>query len=276
VDCAPVTLTGRGRARDAPEKRTAGDNLDGYLFWTLSVIAAVLVGMSKGGVPVASMLSVPIMAQVMSPVVAAGILLPIYVASDIFGLYAYRRSFNRRVVVIVVAGATLGVAVGWATAAVVSVAIVTLVIGLIGAVFAVSILLRRRVQVAPRPARVAPGLFWGAVAGFTSFVSHSGAPPYQVYTLPLGMDKAMFAGTTTVAFAIINAIKLIPYYQLGQLNVGNLQIAAVLAVPAIIAVFAGVWLVRWLPERLFFQLITWTLLAISLRMIWTGVAGWMA
>ena len=45
--------------------------------------------------------------------------------------------------------------------------------------------------------RVAPGLFWGTIAGFTSFVSHSGGPPYQVYTLPLGMKKAVYAGTVS-------------------------------------------------------------------------------
>jgi uncharacterized protein len=120
---------------------------------------------------------------------------------------------------------------------------------------------------------VAPGLFWGAVTGFTSFVSHAGAPPYQVYTLPLGMQKAVFAGTSTIAFAVINAVKLVPYYALGQLNLGNLKVAAVLAVPAAIAVFAGVRLVKWLPEKLFFQLVTWALLLISLKLIWDGVRG---
>ncbi len=86
---------------------------------------------------------------------------------------------------------------------------------------------------------MAPGLFWGTITGFTSFVSHSGGPPYQVYTLPLGMPKAMFAGTSTIAFAYVNAIKLIPYWALGQINLGSLGIAVWLAVPASLAVFGG-------------------------------------
>jgi hypothetical protein len=112
------------------------------------------------------------------------------------------------------------------------------------------------------------------MTGFTSFVSHAGAPPYQVYTLPLGMQKAVFAGTSTIAFAVINAVKLVPYYALGQLNPGNLKLAAVLAVPAAaLAVFAGVRLVNFMPEKLFFRLVTWALLAISLKLIWDGAAG---
>jgi uncharacterized membrane protein YfcA len=87
------------------------------------------------------------------------------------------------------------------------------------------------------------------------------------------MQKAVFAGTSTIAFAVINAVKLVPYYALGQLNMGNLKVAAVLAIPAAIAVFAGVRLVKWLPEKLFFQLVTWALLLISLKLIWDGAGG---
>ena len=111
------------------------------------------------------------------------------------------------------------------------------------------------------------------VTGFTSFVSHAGAPPYQVYTLPLGMAKAVFAGTSTIAFAVINAVKLIPYYALGQLGLENLEMAAVLSVPAVIAVFAGVWAVKVMPEKLFFRLVTWALMLISLKLVWDGLHG---
>jgi uncharacterized protein len=150
---------------------------------------------------------------------------------------------------------------------------VTLLVGVIGVAFALNLILKRVVVAEPREPEVAPGLFWGAVTGFTSFVSHAGAPPYQVYTLPLGLTKAVFAGTSTIAFTVINAVKLVPYYALGQLNLDNLKTAAVLALPAVIAVFAGVGLVRRMPEELFFRLVTWALLAISLKLIWDGAQG---
>jgi uncharacterized protein len=242
-------------------------------FWAAAVVAASLVGMGKGGVPIVGMLAVPVMALVMNPVMAAGMLLPVYVVSDVFGLYAYRHAFDRRVLAIMLPGAVVGIAVGWATASVVPEAAVTLLVGLIGLAFALNLIIKRAVVAEPKRPEVAPGLFWGAVTGFTSFVSHAGAPPYQVYTLPLGLTKAVFAGTSTIAFAVINAVKLVPYYALGQLNLGNLQMAAVLAVPAVIAVFAGVRLVNVMPERLFFRLVTWALLAISVKLIWDGVQG---
>ena len=247
--------------------------MEDFAFWALAGLAAVLVGLSKGGLPIVGILSVPLMSLVMSPVMAAGLLLPIYVISDMFGLWAYRHAYNKRVLAIMVPAMTIGVGVGWATASIVSEAWVTLVMGVIGAAFALNLLIRRGPVRTAKAADIAPGVFWGIAAGFTSFVSHSGGPPYQVYVLPLKLEKAVFAGTATIAFACINAIKLIPYYALGQLSFASLEKAAILAVPASMAVFAGVWLVKVIPEKLFFQLISWALLAISIKLIWDGARG---
>lgn len=235
-------------------------------FWAVAVIAALLVGLSKGGLPMLGSLAVPVMALSISPVVAAGLLLPVFVVSDMFGLWAWRGSFNARVLRIVIPGAVAGIAIGWATASYVPEAAVRLLIGVIGLVFAANALLRPGSEGPPREAKVAPGLFWGTLTGFTSFVSHSGAPPWQVYTLPLRMEKTIFAGTSTIAFAIINAVKLLPYYALGQLGTGNLKLAALLTLPALAGVALGVRLTRLLPPKLFFRFVIWALLIISLKL----------
>ncbi|MES2665923.1 MAG: sulfite exporter TauE/SafE family protein [Pseudomonadota bacterium] len=246
--------------------------MDGGFFWVAAMIAAVLVGMGKGGMPVVGMLSVPVLSLVISPVAAAGLLLPVYVVSDVFGLYAYRAAYDRRVLAIMVPALTLGVGLGWATASVVPEAMVTVLVGVIGLAFALNLIWRRG-AVTPRPATVRPGVFWGAISGFTSFVSHAGGPPFQVYVLPLGLSKTVFAGTSTIAFAYVNAIKLIPYYALGQLSLANLEIAVLLMPAAAVSVFLGVRLVRWLPEAVFFKAVTWALLLISAKLIWDGAAG---
>lgn len=250
--------------------------MDGALFWSLAVLAAIVVGMGKGGMPVVGMLSVPILALVMNPVAAAGLLLPVYVVSDMFGLYAYRHAFDRRILAIMVPAMTLGVVLGYLTASVVSEDLVTLLIGLIGVAFALNLLLRSQTTAEPRRAAIVPGLFWGTITGFTSFVSHSGGPPFQVYTLPLGLRKTVFAGTSTIAFTYVNAIKLIPYYMLGTVNLVSLEKVLVLMPVAAVSVFAGVRLVKWLPEKLFFQLVSWALLLVSIKLIWDGAAWWTA
>lgn len=247
--------------------------MDGVWFWVCAVAAAMLVGMGKGGMPVVGMLGVPVLSLAISPVTAAGLLLPVYVLSDMFGLYAYRHAFDRRVLAILMVGVTVGVGLGWATASITPEWLVTTLVGVIGAVFAVRMLARRGAA-AQREARVAPGIFWGTLTGFTSFVSHSGAPPFQVYVLPLGLQKMVYAGTNTILFAYLNGIKLVPYWALGQFSPGNLKVAAALMPAAAVAVFAGVWLVKIVPEKLFFRVITWALLGVSIKLIWDGLAGW--
>ena len=247
--------------------------MEGPLFWSLAVLAAVLVGMSKGGLPVVGMLGVPVLSLALSPVTAAGLLLPVYVVSDWFGLYAYRREFDARVLKVMIPATTVGVGLGWATASIVPEWLVTGLVGLIGAGFALNAILQRGTEPPARPLNRKAGWFWGAATGFTSFVSHSGAPPYQVFVLPLRLSKMVFAGTSTILFAYVNAIKLVPYWFLGQLSAENLHVAALLLAPAALAVFLGVWLVRVVPTRLFFQIVVWALLLVSLRLIWEAVAA---
>lgn len=242
--------------------------------WILAVLAASAVGLSKGGLSMIGVMAVPLMSLVMSPVQAAGILLPVYVISDIGGLIAYRREFDRRVIATLLPGALLGIMLGWATAHLVPATRVELIVGLIGLAFALNALIRPRIAAGRvRRPRWGAGTFWGALTGYTSFVSHAGAPPYQVYVQPLALPTVVYAGTTTVFFAIVNAVKLIPYGMLGQLSLSNLHMAALLMVPAMISVWIGLKLVRIIPQKLFYSLITWALLLVSLRLIWSGIIG---
>lgn len=240
-------------------------------FWIAASVAAMLVGLSKGGLPGIGVLGVPVLALVISPVLAAGLLLPIYVVTDAFGLWAYRHSFDRRNLIILIPAMALGVLIGWATASIVPEPMVRIIVGVTGVSFCLNTWLRHDPAGAARPADVPRGLFWGTIAGFTSFVSHAGGPPYQVYTLPQRMDKLVFAGTTTILFAIVNLLKLGPYWAIGQLSPANLEAALFLLPPAVAATFAGFWLVKTIPQQGFFRLVYGTLFLVSLKLIYDGL-----
>jgi len=240
----------------------------GIFFYAVALIAAVLVGASKGGLPIVGMLGVPVLALATPPVHAAGLLLPIFVVTDLFGLWAYRREFDRRNLMILIPATTLGVAIGWATASIVSDRLVTLIVGLIGLSFSLNYWLRGRHAIEPHRADIPRGAFWGTVSGFTSFVSHAGAPPYQMYVLPQRLDKMIYAGTTTILFAVVNAVKLVPYWALGQLSLANLKTVVALFPFAVAATFAGVKLTRIIPPDIFYRLVIGALFLVSLKLIY--------
>ncbi|MBC7983980.1 MAG: sulfite exporter TauE/SafE family protein [Candidatus Obscuribacterales bacterium] len=233
----------------------------------VAALAALLIGLSKGGLSNVAVLGTPVLALVMPPVQAAALLLPIFVVSDMFGLWAYRREFDRRNLIILIPAAVLGIGIGWATASLVSDRMVGLVIGVIGVVFCLNAWRVRNVKVVPKRADVPRGVFWGTIMGFSSFVSHSGGPPYQVYVLPQQLPKTVFAGTTTITFAAVNAVKLLPYWALGQFNGTNVSTSILLMPIAIAGTFAGVRLVRVLPERGYFVFVHVMLLVVSIKLI---------
>src|SRR3546814_4823469 len=111
------------------------------------------------------MLSAPLLSLFISPVTAAALTLPIYVVSDIFGVYLYRRSFSRRNLAILTPACLAGVGVGWATFSVVSDRLVVLIIGTLGLLFCINAFFRRHRPVPPREADVPRGLVFGLLSG---------------------------------------------------------------------------------------------------------------
>ena len=243
------------------------------LFWLLAVLAAIFVGLGKGGLPVIAVLGVPTLSLVMPTIAAASLLLPVYIVSDIFALHAYRRDYDREVLKVSFIGMSVGVIVGWGTAHLLIEWVVTFLIGVMGASFALSLLWKRHVGVVFfEPLNYLKGYFWCSLAGFTSFISHNGGPPWQIFTLPLQLPKTVFVGTSVIAFSYCNAIKLIPYYFLGQLNIESFKVASSLMIPASIAVYIGVIIVTKIPEKLFFNIIAYALFLISIKLIWDGLS----
>jgi uncharacterized membrane protein YfcA len=239
-------------------------------FWLAACLAAFFVGASKGGLQMLNGLGVPLLALVMPPVAAAALLLPVYIVRDMVGLWAYRREYSVRNLVILLPAMFLGVALGWATAKITPEWMVTLLVGLVGIYYCATAVLRKP-NAPPKPADVPRGLFWGTISGFASFVSHTGGPPFQTYLLPQKLPKMIFAGTGTIAFAIINVVKLLPYWALGEFNPGNLQMAAMLSPVAIAGAIIGYKLTSVIPQAIFYRIIEVALFLISLKLIHTAL-----
>ena len=201
---------------------------------------------------------VPLMALVMSPVQGAAILLPILVLMDMVSLWTWRGVYDRPTLAIMLPGAVVGIGAGWLTAAMVTPDMVRFIVGMVAILFVgrwFYQFVRHGFDRKTEPSG-SLGAFWGTVAGFTSFVAHVGGPPFQIYALPLKMDPKVFTGTSVIFFAITNALKLIPYFALGQFDATNLTASAVLMPIAPLATLAGAWLVRRMRPEIFYPLPT--------------------
>ncbi|UYN98233.1 MAG: sulfite exporter TauE/SafE family protein [Devosia sp.] len=247
------------------------------IFVAVAVTAVLIVGLSKAGLLGGlGVVGVPLLALVMAPRDAAGMMLPVLLCMDAVAIWMYRRECDWGILRIMLPGAAIGTLVGWALWAVVSDAVVLLMVGVVTLLFVLDAILPLRKKLEGLPPSRPWGAFWGSIAGFTSFISHTGGPPFQIYVLPRKLPPAVYAGTTAFFFAIVNASKLVPYYFLGQLNVHNLMLSAALAPVGMAGVFLGVYLVRRIDARLFYRIAYWLVFLLALQLIWEGTSRLLA
>lgn len=238
-------------------------------FWLVAGLAAFLMGLSKGGVPMLAMLSVPMLSLFMDPAVAAGLLLPIYIIADFYAVYLFRRAFSLKNLKILLPGATTGVFVAFLAVSHVPGDAIRLVVAGIGLSYLTGCL-RNRVRKTDPPARAASvprGLFWGTISGITSYIAHAGGPPYQAYMLPQRLEKMVYLGTTTIFFTIVNLLKLPPFILAGQVTRDSAIQAAWLVPFALLGAWSGAKVSRMLSERAFFVLIEISLGLVSLKLL---------
>lgn len=221
----------------------------------LTIIAVLIVGISKGGLGGGlGMLGVPIMALVMSPVQAAAIMLPVLCVMDLMALKAYWQGWSKLHLLRLLPAAITGILLGTLSFKYLNENIIRLLIGFIAVGFALNHWFKPARLIQHKPGLIA-GLFWGGIAGFTSFVAHAGGPPVNVYLLPQQLNKSLYQATTVFFFLVVNYVKLIPYAFLGQFNTENLNFSVLMLPVAALGIWLGVRIHHRIPDQLFSELL---------------------
>ncbi|MYZ48111.1 sulfite exporter TauE/SafE family protein [Propylenella binzhouense] len=248
--------------------------IDDPWFYLFAVPAVAIVGFGKGSFGGASAIfGVPLMSFAVSPVQAAAIMLPVLIAMDLVGLWAWRGSFDTRTLTIMFPGAAVGVAAGWLLAETADENVVRLAVGTVALLFALNHWFGPVGKLGARRHNPVFGAVCGALTGFTSFVSHAGGPTYQLYTVPLRMEPGLYVGTSIVFFAVLNLVKVPPYVMLGQFSRENLLTAGALLPAALLATLAGVKAARWMSAELFYRFLYVLVFLVSLKLLWDGITG---
>ena len=241
------------------------------LFYLVALPAVIFLGLSKGGFSGIGMVSTPLLALIMPPLEAAAILLPIILIQDAISVFVYRRVWDAWNLKVLIPGAVIGIGLAWLFAAYVPEAVVRLAVGLIALGFVGYVAFRHLLPGEPPRPRVAHGVFWGALSGFTTTLIQIGAPPYYAFVLPQRLPKMTYVGTTVMFFAAANVMKVAPYMGLGQFSTAGLATSIALFPLAIACNFLGIWLVRVTPEKLFFTITNWIVFLLGCELTRQGV-----
>lgn len=246
----------------------------GFGFFLIAAPAVVFAGMSKGGFGSgAAFASGAILATLIDPGMAIGIMLPLLMLMDVTSLKPYWKKWAIKESWLLIIGAMPGVLLGALIYTRVNADVFRFIIGIIALLFVGWQFGQARGLI--KPARKAlpdwAGLLSGAVAGFTSFVSHAGGPPAAVYMLSRKVGKTEYQATTVIVFWAINIAKAVPYTILGLFTWETLILDLILAPFAVIGVWLGVKAHHMISDRLFFMLTYVLLVVTGLRLVWLAL-----
>ncbi len=243
-------------------------------FFLVAGPAVLFAGISKGGFGSgASFASASVLALVVEPGLALGVMLPLLMLIDVSTLKPYWRKWDWQASKLLILGALPGVALGAALYSHAEPDVFRVLIGVISVGFVVWQVANRQgwVQMADHVFSPRAGAIAGAIAGFTSFVSHAGGPPAAVYLLTKNLSKTQFQATTVLVFWVINIAKFIPYAALGMFTMQTAFANLMLAPFAILGAWLGVIAHRLVPERIFFALTYVLLVMTGVKLIWDGL-----
>ena len=243
-------------------------------FFCVAGPAVIFAGVSKAGFGSgAAFAAATVLALVVEPGLALGIMLPLLMLIDVASLKPYWGKWSLPDVKLLMLGGLPGVALGAALYSVASADVLRLLIGAVSVGFVLwqFSLARGLVKIAQTRMPDRAGLILGTVGGFTTFISHAGGPPVAMFLLTRGLSKTQYQATTVLLFWVLNIAKFVPYAFLGLFTAQTFLANLVLAPFALLGTWIGVRAHHILPERVFFA-ITYALLSVTgAKLIWDGL-----
>jgi uncharacterized membrane protein YfcA len=238
-----------------PPALPRNDKLMAPTYIVIVILASLMIGLSKGGfggpVPVAML--TPLLSLIMPAPQATGIVLPLLIFADIFALRSYWKTWDIKIVKLMLPMGVLGVVMG-------SILLGALkdqdmlfrrILGAFTLAVVIFKLINDHLNTVQYQHRDWHAYLAGWTSGFGSALANVGAPPFTAYMLLQGVTPLVFIGTTTLFFAIVNALKLPGVFITGVLTTNDI-LSILWALPIIpVGVWLGRKFVKWINPVIF-------------------------
>jgi uncharacterized protein len=239
----------------------------GYL--ALFILGALIIGMAKAGMNGFGLAAVQIMALIFGAKESTGVILPMLIAADIMAVIYYRKNAEWKYILLLLPSVVAGI-------------LVALVLGkninnsqfrilLVSIVWLMLILmlvndLRQKKSIEMKENKVF-AIIMGFAGGFSTMIGNAAGPVFTLYFLAMKLPKKEFIGTSAWLYLIMNTGKL-PLQALVWKNItpDHLRLG-LLSFPVIaLGIFAGIQIIKLLPENVFriFVIVTTLLTSVLL------------
>ncbi len=262
-----------------------------YQFWFICYLAVFLVAIAKSGFGGAlGALSAPILFTILPVKLVLGILLPLYLITDLWAIWIWRGYCVLKVLKILAFYSILGQILGYflfsfvdslemslSTITVKGDDILKIFIGIIALLSSLKYWSdyfwsnsNKPNKLGKRNARKKLNFrasIWGTISGFSSFISLTGGIPIQILMLPMQIHRFFFVGTLCWYFLIINIAKVPLFVNLEIITLKTLLISLVLIPIIPIGVILGKWLNKKMTQKLFYHFANIVLFFLGIRLI---------
>jgi uncharacterized protein len=105
-----------------------------------------------------------------------------------------------------------------------------------------------------------PGKLWfvgliGVLAGFCTVIGNAAGPVMNLYLLSMGLSKQNFMGTAAWFFFLVNLSKVPFFFFQGMITPNTLWLDLAVVPAVLVGAMLGFWLLRRLPEKVFAALV---------------------
>jgi hypothetical protein len=221
------------------------------LQWGLLAVCAMLIGMSKVGVPGISMIVVPTLAFIFGGKASTGVLLPILMLADMFGVGYYHRHAQWKYLWKLFPFAFVGIGLALWVGEVVNDEWFKNIIAVLVFVCIGLMLLKDK----KKDANYFPNSWWfaasmGVLGGFATMIGNVAGPIFAIFLLAMRLPKNSFIGTGAWFFLIINISKFPLHLFIWKTINWNTLTLDILLLPAIATgAIIGIWGVKKIPEQ---------------------------
>ena len=220
----------------------------------LGIAGALLVGLSKTGIPGLGLLFVVMFANVIPAKQASGFVLPLLIFGDVVAVISYRAHAKWVHVFRLMPWTAAGVGLGFlAMRFYIDDRGARVLIGGIILVM-VAVQLWRRTRLKPEEIEEAPVWFaptLGVLVGFTTLVANAAGPLMVIYLLAMRLPKMEYVGTGAVFFLLLNCFKVPFMVGLGLITMDSFGFNLMLAPAVLLGAMLGRRLLPKINQKAF-------------------------
>ncbi len=226
------------------------------LQWLIVTACAIMIGLTKTGIPGLGVLISPLMADVFPARASTGIVLPMLIFADLFAIGYYRRHAVWSHLLRIMPWTATGIVLGYLLLGEIDDNQLRLFIGgTVLVILGVKQWWDRTKNEASIPTQwwFAGGL--GLIAGVTTMMANAAGPFSMIYLLSMRLPKNEFIGTGAWYYFVLNWFKVPFSFSLGLIDIPSLQFDAMLFPLIPIGAVIGIRVLERIPETQFEKLV---------------------